>query len=76
MFFGGIFNSLTPGVKPLVIQSLATFDSTDRTPKCGPFIGKLLSSNLFLCCLFFTFGKCINIGIGTVSTEKVNVVLI
>ena len=43
-------NPLTPRVKPWVIQSFLTFDSMDRT-----FVGKLLSSTVLWCCLFFNF---------------------
>ena len=48
---------LTPRVKPCVIESLLTFDSMDRTPKCKPLIGKLLSDSLLWCCLCIDFPK-------------------
>ena len=34
----GIVNSLTPRVKPWVIQSYLTFDSIDRTLKCDQLL--------------------------------------
>ena len=52
-------NPLTPKVKPWVIQSFLTFDSMDRTLKCGQF---------YPVCYF---GKFISFGIGTVRGERV-----
>ena len=43
---------LTPKVK---VKSFLTFDPVDRTMKMISFIGKLLSSTLLWCCLFFNF---------------------
>ena len=71
-------NTLTPRVKPWVIQSFLTFDSMDRTPKCDH---SLKSCWAVVYCgaicffdynLFYNFGEFIICGLVALRSERVH----
>ena len=66
-FYFPIFNTLTPRVKPLVIQSLPTFDSMDRAVEQLLSCGAVSISSHLVC----NFGKVSNFGLGAVGIERV-----
>ena len=71
-------NPLTPRIKPLVDTKFSNFIFCGLNFKVSPLIGKLVSSYLLCCCLFFNFpkfvifGKNVNFGLGFVRSERVS----